>query len=384
MSGTILCASADARLVAEVEELLHVQDHDWQLRCATTSQEALDALAAGQVDALVTPAAMTVPDGASLLEYTHAHFPSVARLVLSEEHTGEVQVEGVGPLTQALSKPCTPGTLESAVELVLELRDLVASEQLRTLFGAQESLAKPPHVYTSLVELSQDPNSTSEDVVNLVQQDVGLTAEVLRLVNSAFYGQSDTVKDLSWAVVLLGLDTLKSLALAGVAFRPGAPLPPGLDGGELATRAVRASVTVQKVARRERWDYDTVSELTLSALLAEVGLLVLAPGHPDGWARLRERDEQVPEAVAQQEAFGCTVGGASAYLLGLWGFPAGAVAATAVQPLDLTDPEAVGQATPAALAVAFAQQKARGQAEGHLLARSDYLDDRRVDTWLSA
>jgi HD-like signal output (HDOD) protein len=383
MPRTVLCASDDAGVAAEVKERLHTDEHRWQFRCAGTSQEALEALSSGAVDALITPMSMAAPDGVNLLEYTHTHFPAVARLVLEGETSGPVQIAGVGPLTQTLSKPCTPRTLEAAVELVLGLRELIASEYLRTLFGAQESLAKPPAVYTRLVELSQDPQSTADDVVQLVQQDVGLTAEVLRLVNSAFYGQSDKVKDLSWAVVLLGLDTLKSLALAGVAFRPGAPLPEGLNSDELATRAVRASVTAQKVSRREHWGPETTSELSLAALLAEVGLLVLAPGEPDGWALLRDQREELPSAALERDAFGCTVGEASAYLLGLWGFPVGAVAATAAQPLDLSDPETIAGAAPAALAVAFAHRKALGHVDPATLARSTYLDDRRVDHWLS-
>jgi HD-like signal output (HDOD) protein len=384
MPRTVLCASDDVGVVAEVEEQLHAEEHQWQLRCVGSPSEALDALSSGTVDALVTPVTMTAPDGITLLEYTHAHFPAVARLALAAEHPGAVEIAGVGPVPQSLSKPCTPRTLEAAVELVLGLRELIASDHLRTLFGAQESLAKPPTVYTQLMQLSQDPNSTADDAVQLIQQDIGLTAEVLRLVNSAFYGQSDKVKDLSWAVVLLGLETLKSLALAGVAFRPGAPLPEGLNSDELAARAIRASVTAQKVSRKEHWGPETTSELALAALLSEVGLLVLAPGDPDGWARLRAREDDVPRAAAEREAFGCTVGEASAYLLGLWGFPVGAVAAAAAQPLDLTDPDVVMGPAPAALAVAFAHRKALGEAEPQMLARSTYLDDRRIEQWLSA
>jgi HD-like signal output (HDOD) protein len=142
-------------------------------------------------------------------------------------------------------------------------------------------------------------------------------------------------------------------------------------------------VTAQKVSRKERWGAGTTSELSLAALLAEVGLLVLAPGDPDGWARLRARQEEFPSAAAEREAFGCSVGEASAYLLGMWGFPVGAVAATAAQPLDLSDPEIVAGAAPAALAVGFAHRKAYGHAEPESIARSDYLDDRKVDQWLS-
>ncbi len=385
MTGTmIVCACTDEGLVSTVEQVLRDGHGEWDVRCVRTAAEAADLLAAAPVEALVTEPDMPGLDAASLLEYTHAHFPAVARLVLSGQGDGDVRIDGVGAAAQALSKPCTPDTLEAAVELVLQLRHLVESESLRALFGAQDALAKPPHIYGQLVALGEDPNSTTDDVVALVQQDVGLAAEMLRLVNSAFYGQAGQVTSIQWAVVLLGLETLKALAVAGVVFRPGLPLPPGLDSTDLAARAVRASMTAQRVARREGWDERTAADVALSALLAEVGLLVLAPARPDQWEELREREQHVPAAQAQREVFGCTVGEASAYLLGLWGFPAGAVATTAAHPLDVADADALAAATPTAVAVAFAHRKALGMAEEHLFARSGYLDDHRLARWLSA
>lgn len=384
MTGpTVLCVSDDEQLRVGLRELLQPRMDDWDLRFPSVA-EAVDLLAIHPVDVLVASLDAPGPNGRTLLDHAHTEHPEVARLVLSDRPDGRVQVDAVGATQQMLSKPCTPDGLESAIRLVLDLRNLVASESLRALFGAQDALAKPPHIYSQLVALSEDPNSSADDVVNLIQQDVGLAAEVLRLVNSAFYGQSTTVKSIEWAVVLLGLETLKSLAVAGVVFRPGQPLPAGLDSAELAARAVRASVTAQHIAHREHWDADSVSDVALSALLCEVGLLVLAPAHPQQWEQLLAAGDQGATAAAQLEAFGCTVGWASAYLLGMWGFPAGALAATAAQPLDMSDPDAVAAASPAALAVAFAHQKARGLAYPSLFAHSTYLNEHRFERWQAA
>ncbi len=385
MAGsTIVCATGDDQVLAQVRAQLDHRGDGWDLRCLRSGPETIDLLRTVPVEALVTDSTMPGADGASLLEYVHRHHPAIARLVLSGQPGQAVRIDGVGPLHELLSKPCTPDTLERALDLVLELRALVQSERLRALFGSLDTLAKPPHIYSQLVALSEDPNSTAEDVVGLIQQDVGLTAEVLRLVNSAFYSQAATVQSIQWAVVLLGLETIKSLAIAGVVFRPGTPLPEGLDSTELADRAVRASAIAQRIARRENWDLATVSDVTLGALLSEVGLLVLAPANPDQWEQLRGSEAGWAEGGAQQTAFGCTVGRASAYLLGQWGFPAGAVAATAMQPLDVADPAVLESATPAALVVAFAQLKARGQAEAWAFGHSGYLDERRLARWQSA
>lgn len=382
MTGTtILCVSDDDRLLADLRTVLTYRLDAWNLHFIG-SEAAVRLLAEGDVDVVVTKLGTPGSDGLSLLEHAHTHHPAVARLVLTGTAEGAVVIDAVGPARQ-LSKPCTPDTLPASLELVLDLRRLVESEQLRTLFGGLDTLAKPPHIYTQLVALSRDPESTADDVVDLVQQDVGLAAEVLRLVNSAFYGEAAKVHSIQWAVVLLGLDTLKALAVAGVVFRPGRALPEGLDSEELAARSVRASMFAQRIAHREHWDPDTVSDVALSALLSEVGLLVLASSQPEQWGRLVELSE-LPAAQAQQEAFGVTVGRASAYLLGLWGFPAGALAATAAQPVDIGDPAAVAVASPAALAVAYAHEKAHGEAELSLFGRSGYLDDHRLERWQAA
>ncbi|HET9655719.1 MAG TPA: HDOD domain-containing protein [Kineosporiaceae bacterium] len=383
MTGsTILCVSDDERLLADLRMVLADRSGAWDLRFVG-SAEAVRALTEEHVDVIVTKLGTPGTSGMSLLEHAHASYPGVARLVLTGTADGAVVIDAVGPARQ-LSKPCTPDTLPAALELVLDLRRLVESERLRELFGGLDTLAKPPHIYTQLVALSQDPDSTADDVVNLVQQDVGLSAEVLRLVNSAFYGQSSTVHSIQWAVVLLGLDTLKALAVAGVVFKPGRPLPLGLDSEELAARSVRASVIAQRIAHREHWDPDTVSDVALSALLSEVGLLVLASAQPEQWGRLHELCERMPASRAQEEAFGVTVGRASAYLLGLWGFPPGALAATAAQPIDVSDLTAVAAASPAALAVSYAHQKAYGEADLSLFCRSGYLDDHRLERWQAA
>jgi HD-like signal output (HDOD) protein len=383
MTGsTILCVSDDDRLLADLRTVLADRRDTWDLRFVD-SYAAVRLLAEGDVDAVVTKLDTCSADGLSLLEHAHAHHPAVARLVLTGTAEGAVVIDAVGPARQ-LSKPCTPDSLPAALELVLDLRRLVASERLRTLFGSLEALAKPPRIYTQLVAMSRDPESTADDLVELVQQDVGLSAEVLRLVNSAFYGQSAKVHSIQWAVVLLGLDTLKALAVAGVVFRPGQTLPAGLDSEELAARSVRASIIAQRIAHRERWDPDTVSDVALSALLSEVGLLVLASAQPEQWAQLGELSSLMPAARAEEEAFGVSVGRASAYLLGLWGFPPGALAATAAQPVDLGDRAAVAAASPAALVVAYAHQKAYGHADLNLFCRSGFLDDLRLERWQAA
>lgn len=71
-----------------------------------------------------------------------------------------------------------------------------------------------PALAWRIVELTSDPDSTAEEVAEVVRRDQSLTFEVLRLANSAFYQRSREIRTVDQAAVLLGNRRLRSLALA--------------------------------------------------------------------------------------------------------------------------------------------------------------------------
>lgn len=70
-----------------------------------------------------------------------------------------------------------------------------------------------PQVAMKIVELVGDPNSAIKDYVEAIQTDQALTGRLLRMANSAAFGQRSAVTKLDRAVMLLGLDRLKAMAL---------------------------------------------------------------------------------------------------------------------------------------------------------------------------
>ena len=70
-----------------------------------------------------------------------------------------------------------------------------------------------PTVYTHIVELLRNPNSSSHQLARVISTDASLTIRLLRLVNSPFYGFSGKIDSVSRAVSLLGTDELTTLAL---------------------------------------------------------------------------------------------------------------------------------------------------------------------------
>ena len=67
---------------------------------------------------------------------------------------------------------------------------------LTSLVGALRELPSLPHIYDELRLALQRPNTTIEEVAQIVEQDVAIRAKVLQLVNSAFFGLAREVGDL--------------------------------------------------------------------------------------------------------------------------------------------------------------------------------------------
>jgi len=89
----------------------------------------------------------------------------------------------------------------------------VSREAASTLIRKAVDLPTLPAVIPRLIEVVEDERSSAQDLARVIMTDQSLTARILKLANSAFYGQLRKVSSVTQAVVLLGFDLVKSLVL---------------------------------------------------------------------------------------------------------------------------------------------------------------------------
>lgn len=85
-------------------------------------------------------------------------------------------------------------------------------ERLARRLG-DSSVPTLPHIAVKIIELVGNPSSSMQDLAEVIQTDQALTGRLLRLTNSAYFGQSKPVTTLQRAAVLIGLERLKAMAL---------------------------------------------------------------------------------------------------------------------------------------------------------------------------
>ena len=90
------------------------------------------------------------------------------------------------------------------------MTEILASE----IANQTVEIATLPEVTMKIIEVVQDPRSTAHDLHNIVRNDPALSSRVLRVVNSAFYGLPGQIGSIDRAIMLLGLNAVKNIAIA--------------------------------------------------------------------------------------------------------------------------------------------------------------------------
>lgn len=186
-----------------------------------------------------------------------------------------------------------------------------------------QDLPRPPEAALRILGACADPDSDLGAIADIVATDPALTAELLRVANSAYFGLGREVASIGLAVSLLGLDALRSRVLC-IAVRAAADRanPRNLVLAEFMEDSVRRAVVARELALLVGLDAD---EAFAAGLLQDFGLLVLFHLHPqvpvEQWRAMRTA---APEARLELEAaqFGTTHDTVIADLAASWQLPA--------------------------------------------------------------
>ena len=321
----ILFVDDDQQVLDGLRDLLRRQRREWHMVFALGGPAALSELDASEpFDVVVSDMRMPDIDGATLLGLVQQRSPQTARIVLSGQTDMKATLRAVPVAHRFLAKPCDREQLLEAIERASAAPEVLAA---RRAAGGAEALPSAPTLYTRLVEASEDPDITMEDIGALVETDIAMSAKVLQLVNSSFFGISRRISSAREAVVYLGIAPLRALVLSIGAFRAFAPAH--RISGFSVERLEARSMVVAAVAAELAPDKTTAADAFTAGVLHDIGQLVLAAQQPrDLEALLAEADSSdKPLHTIELQRGGTTHAELGGYLLGLWGLPDQIVAA---------------------------------------------------------
>ena len=177
-----------------------------------------------------------------------------------------------------------------------------------------------PGLYTRLVQILESPQVTMADAAAVIEQDTGISAKLLQVVNSAFFGQRQRVVDIRTAVASLGLELVKALVLSAEMRKLQTETV--LCEGYSVEAADRHSLLAAQIARRLVNDRASSQDAFSAARLKEAGALVLMSRLPEDFRRILNltRDSGRPIWECEVEVLGVShaeIRGLSARNLGV-------------------------------------------------------------------
>ena len=167
---------------------------------------------------------------------------------------------------------------------------------LEQIVSSAKDLPSLPAITYRVIKLVDDPQSTAKDLNDVITQDQSLTAKVLRLANSAYYGFPRRISTVTDAIVLLGFNTIRSLVLSASVYHI---LEKPLEGyalapGELWRHSQASAMAARLIAQRAR--YRQPDQAYIAGLLHDIGKVLL--NH-----HLREQYHEVVARVGGEKTF---------------------------------------------------------------------------------
>jgi len=317
----VLFVDDEPALLEGLRRRLYRAQAKWEMTFVANAALAVAELEAKPYDVIVTDMRMARMDGAQLLEIASDRSPQTIRIVLSG-YSEERQVMRLVPLAhQYVSKPCEADRLEQVVERCLQLQELLQEPRIRTTVGRIRHLPALPRVYARLRQAIAREDVSAAEVADIVSSDSAVAAKVLHVVNSAFFRLARPITRIEQAVVHLGFNAIRNLALSAEVFCDWSAIsvPAGFEPEQLQAHARAVAAGAYALAGDLPW----ASDAMLAGLLHDIGY----------WVMLQQCSREMETAVslsaqksislcrAERTVFGATHAEMGAYLLGLWGLP---------------------------------------------------------------
>ena len=200
------------------------------------------------------------------------------------------------------------------------------SQDLNQVASLLKSFPSMPGAAVKLLALVDDPEINVARIEEILRQDAGLTANLLKLANSAYFGIPSKVGSVRQAVLLLGLKRLIQMVIASCVSAIMDKPVPGYDllPGELWRHSLAVTVAAEGLVKELK--VDAAEEIFTAALLHDVGKLVLGEFVADGFHKIENALVQgVTFEIAEEMVLGTNHADLGARILKQWSLPMGIV-----------------------------------------------------------
>jgi len=196
------------------------------------------------------------------------------------------------------------------------------SQRIKQITESIISLPTLPSVVAKMLELVDNPRTSATSLAKFISNDQTLTARILKLANSAYYGYPREIATVNMAIVVLGFNTVKELGLSLSVFDIFKNIGQckAFDSFKFWEHSIGCGIAARMIARDFR--YYLAGEAFVAGLLHDIGKVILNQYFHHEFTQIMERvNEGEPLEVAEFETIGTSHAQIGAWLADKWNLP---------------------------------------------------------------
>jgi putative nucleotidyltransferase with HDIG domain len=321
MKRRILFVDDEPMVLKGLQRTLRKMRQDWDMNFVSSGREALNVLVKKPMDVIVSDMRMPEMDGGRLLAEVKKQHPHVVRIILSGQLDQEMTLKSVQLAHQSLSKPCDVEVLTHTLAKLFALRDFLSDKSIKSIISQIESLPSMPSIYTEIVTEMQADDPAIKKVGEIISKDLSMTAKILQMVDSAFFGLFRKINSPEQAVMMLGLETIKALVLSVKIFSEfNQKSFSWFQIDDLFNHCLRVSLYAKTIIKNDNLGQELINNSMMAGLLHDLGKLILATNFENPYRQVLAAAQGTGKNLLdlEYEAFGTSHAEIGAYLMGLW------------------------------------------------------------------
>lgn len=322
----ILCVDDEVEILRALNRVFILTDYE--IFTASSAEEAFIIMRDNEIDMIISDMRMPEVDGYKLLSQVKMLYPDIIRIMLSGYSDEKLIIKAVQEniVKSYIFKPWENKSLLARVERIFKLHDDMKVKNIDKIVEKFHDIPTISKSYKSIKE-SIEEDLDFDIIAELIERDSAITAKILRIANSAFYGINTA--DIKKAITYLGMNNIRDIVMSTSIFES---FERNYKSKEIYKKIWKHSFLTNKIM-----DYlyrevlkKPPSEIYITAgLMHNIGLIPFLQKFEKEMTLIFEDEYKESKLIElEEEKMGVNHRELGAYLLQWWGFPYPVVEAT--------------------------------------------------------
>ena len=289
-------------------------------------------------DAVMVSSSVKDYIGISLLRKIQHARPDILRFQLGSKLETPKELSHKLELTHRIFPDVSDlDTITQTIEYLIKVTRLINRPVLKHFINQQTKLPATPRIFNALTQELNSDTTDAKKIGEIVEQDPALSAKIIQLVNSSYFGLPRHISNITEAVAIIGIRMLRGLALSSQISNtyPAHKNWKYFSFEKVNQRSLLVARLARDICQDAGVDKGIAEQAFLAGLLHDIGILVMASQDPAAYLKILQYavKEEKPIYSAERKILGVYHGEVGAALMALWNIPPLVVEAILFHPI---------------------------------------------------